>query len=90
MPAIKAAIPDFHYVIVGKGDDQLRLEKLISALGLQDSVTLTGYVSDDILSDYYNLCDVFAMPSKMEGFGIVLLEAMACGKTCSREQSRRW
>lgn len=80
MPEIKKAIPDFHYVIVGEGDDQPRLEQLIETLGLQDCVTLTGYVSDDMLPDYYNLCDVFAMPSKMEGFGIVLLEAMACGK----------
>jgi phosphatidylinositol alpha-1,6-mannosyltransferase len=41
---------------------------------------LTGFIPDSDLTDYYNLCDVFAMPSKLEGFGIVILEAMACGK----------
>ncbi|MBA7664368.1 GDP-mannose-dependent alpha-(1-6)-phosphatidylinositol monomannoside mannosyltransferase [subsurface metagenome] len=43
-------------------------------------VILTGYVPDNKLVDYYNLCDVFVMPSKKEGFGIVFLEALACGK----------
>jgi glycosyltransferase involved in cell wall biosynthesis len=43
-------------------------------------VTLTGFVPDAELPDYYNLCSLFAMPSKREGFGIVYLEAMACGK----------
>jgi len=43
-------------------------------------VTLAGTVSDAELPDYYNLCDVFAMPSKGEGFGIVYLEALSCGK----------
>ena len=41
---------------------------------------MTGFVSDEELCDHYNLCDVFAMPSKGEGFGIVYLEALACGK----------
>jgi len=53
---------------------------LITKLNLQECVTLTGFVADDELCDHYNLCDVFAMPSKGEGFGIVYLEALACGK----------
>lgn len=82
MPQIRQRIPDIHYVIVGKGQDSLRLEHLINQLGLQDCVTLTGFIPDEQLCDYYNLCDVFAMPSKCEGFGIVYLEALACGKPC--------
>ncbi|NEO27474.1 MAG: glycosyltransferase family 4 protein, partial [Kamptonema sp. SIO4C4] len=39
-----------------------------------------GFVPDAELGDYYNLCDVFAMPSYGEGFGIVYLEALATGK----------
>lgn len=80
LPQIRQAIPNVHYLIVGKGKDQPRVEKLIAQLELQDCVTLAGFVPDDQLCDYYNLCDVFAMPSKREGFGIVYLEALACGK----------
>ncbi|MBR8835818.1 MAG: glycosyltransferase [Stigonema ocellatum SAG 48.90 = DSM 106950] len=80
LPQIRQVIPDVHYIIVGKGDDRARIEQLIARLGLQDCVTLAGFVCDQQLCDYYNLCDVFAMPSKREGFGIVYLEALACGK----------
>ena len=80
MPAIRKAIPNVHYVLVGTGDDRPRVERLVHNLGLKDCVTLAGYVSDAELCAHYNLCDVFAMPSKREGFGIVYLEAMACGK----------
>jgi glycosyltransferase involved in cell wall biosynthesis len=80
LPKIRQAIPNVHYVLVGQGDDQSRIEELISQLQLQGCVTLTGYIPDEELCDHYNLCDVFAMPSKGEGFGIVYLEALACGK----------
>lgn len=80
LPQIRQVFPDVHYIIVGKGDDRPRLEQLIQKLHLQDCVTLAGFVPDAELCDYYNLCDVFAMPSKLEGFGIVYLEALACGK----------
>ncbi|AKG23968.1 glycosyltransferase [Calothrix sp. 336/3] len=77
---IRRQIPDVHYILAGKGDDQSRIEQIISDLNLQDNVTLPGFVPDDELCDHYNLCDVFAMPSRGEGFGIVYLEALACGK----------
>jgi glycosyltransferase involved in cell wall biosynthesis len=81
LPEIRHHIPNIHYAIVGKGNDLSRIEHLIAQLDLQGCVTLTGFVPDEELCDYYNLCDVFAMPSKGEGFGIVYLEALACGKT---------
>ncbi|MEL7357722.1 MAG: glycosyltransferase family 4 protein [Cyanobacteria bacterium J06634_6] len=80
LPAILQQIPNTQYLIVGKGDDRDRLEQLIQDRQLQSNVTLAGFVPDEELCDYYNLCDVFAMPSKLEGFGIVYLEAIACGK----------
>ncbi|MBD1916325.1 MULTISPECIES: glycosyltransferase [Cyanophyceae] len=80
LPEIRRKIPDVHYVLVGKGCDKSRIENLIHALQLDDCVTLAGFVPDKEICDYYNLCDVFAMPSKGEGFGIVYLESLACGK----------
>ncbi len=80
LPIMRQTIPDIHYVIVGKGSDRPRIERLIAELGVQNCVTLTGFVPDEELCDHYNLCDLFAMPSKREGFGIVYLEALACGK----------
>ncbi|MGH7567318.1 MAG: glycosyltransferase family 4 protein, partial [Gemmatimonadota bacterium] len=80
LPTIRADVPGLHYVLVGEGDDRSRIERRIVELGLERHVTLAGFVPDDELPDYYNLCNLFAMPSKREGFGIVYLEAMACGK----------
>ncbi len=80
LPEIRTKIPNVHYILVGKGSDRTRIETLITELDLQDCVTLAGFVPDEELCDHYNLCDVFAMPSKGEGFGIVYLEALACGK----------
>jgi glycosyltransferase involved in cell wall biosynthesis len=80
LPQIRQQIPDIHYILVGKGNDETRIKQLITQLELQDCVTLAGFIPDEQLCDYYNLCDIFAMPSKKEGFGIVYLEALACGK----------
>lgn len=80
LPQIRRQIPNIHYMLIGQGDDRPRIEQLIAQLNLKQSVTLAGFVPDDELCDHYNLCDVFVMPSKGEGFGIVYLEALACGK----------
>lgn len=80
LPQIRQLIPNIHYILVGKGDDLSRIEQLILSLQLQHCVTLTGFVPNHELCDHYNLCDVFAMPSQSEGFGIVYLESLACGK----------
>jgi glycosyltransferase involved in cell wall biosynthesis len=80
LPQIRDCIPNIHYIIVGQGDDRPRLEQFIHEHQLQDCVTLAGFIPDSELGDYYHLCDVFAMPSKGEGFGIVYLEALSCGK----------
>ena len=80
LPQVLSAVPEAHYVLVGEGRDRSRVEQLIKSLGLSSFVTLAGSVPQPELADYYNLCDLFAMPSKGEGFGIVFLEALACGK----------
>jgi phosphatidyl-myo-inositol dimannoside synthase len=78
LPEITKAFANVKYVVIGRGDDQPRLAQLASDLGVADQVIFAGFVPDDALIDHYRLADVYVMPSK-EGFGIVYLEAMACG-----------
>ncbi|WP_271254327.1 glycosyltransferase family 4 protein [Pseudanabaena sp. Chao 1811] len=80
LPIIRQTIPNIHYIIVGKGSDRDRLEQVVRQNELEKHVTLAGFIPDADLGDYYNLCDLFVMPSKREGFGIVYLESLACGK----------
>jgi phosphatidylinositol alpha-1,6-mannosyltransferase len=82
MPAILQAVPDAHYLIVGRGPNEAALRQLIETLGLSDHVTMVGFVTDDEAAAYFALCDVFTMISRsipetgdIEGFGIVYLEA---------------
>jgi glycosyltransferase involved in cell wall biosynthesis len=80
MPAIRAAIPDAFLAAVGNGDDRPRLEQRSAALGMQTSVRFFDAAQGAELVAYYDRCDVFALPSRGEGFGLVFLEAMALGK----------
>ncbi len=80
MPAVLGAVPRAHYLIVGDGDDRPRLEQLAGELGIASNVTFLGAISDAALSDCYRACDVFVMPSRIEDFGLVFLEAMAHAK----------
>ncbi|MCX5784287.1 MAG: glycosyltransferase family 4 protein [Elusimicrobia bacterium] len=72
--------PDLKYVAGGSGDDLPRLRRLVRDHGLGDKILFPGFIPDSELPDYYNLCDLFILPSKKEGFGIVFLEALGCGK----------
>ena len=88
MPEILKKHSDLLYLIVGKGPDCERLEKLAGELGVGDSVRFCGFVPDDDLPDYYRMCDIYTMPNRevfdstdsIEGFGISFVEASACGK----------
>ncbi|HEY9644678.1 MAG TPA: glycosyltransferase family 4 protein [Coleofasciculaceae cyanobacterium] len=78
LPAIAQAIPNIRYLVIGRGDDQPRLVKLAEELGVSDRVIFAGFVPTADLAGHYRLADAYVMPSQ-EGFGIVYLEAMACG-----------
>ncbi|MCP9781690.1 glycosyltransferase family 4 protein [Cyanobium sp. To12R1] len=76
---VVAHVPNVVYLIAGNGDDRPRLEAKARTLGLVDRVVFAGYVPEADKLDILRLADVFAMPGRGEGFGIVYLEALACG-----------
>ena len=81
LPEIIQKYPNVKYLIAGKPDEleESRLVNLINLYGLQKHVFLLGFIAEEEITDHYQLADVFVMPSRKEGFGIVFIEAMACG-----------
>ncbi|MBI3316136.1 MAG: glycosyltransferase family 4 protein [Candidatus Omnitrophica bacterium] len=79
LPRLAEQYPDLAYVIVGDGDDRVRLEETAGRLGISDKVFFTGSIDSSEIADIYRLADVFVMPSVGEGFGIAFLEAVASG-----------
>lgn len=82
MPAIRREYPTARLRIVGTGDDQPRLLALAAQCKVAGSVDFLGEIGDEALRAEYAACDVFALPSRKEGFGLVYLEAMSYGKPC--------
>lgn len=74
MALLKNEIPNIKYCVIGKGEDVERLKKLVDDLSVSEYVEFLGFVDD--IDVYYQHCDLFTLPSKKEGFGIVYLEAM--------------
>lgn len=79
MPDLVRARPDIAYLVAGDGDDRPRLEAKAVKLGMADRIIFTGFIPEAEKVATYRLADAYVMPSSGEGFGFVLLEAMACG-----------
>ncbi len=79
LPALVRRWPDIAYVVLGEGSDRPRLEQLARDEGVGERVRFLGAVDEPTLIEAYRMADVFVMPSTGEGFGIVYLQAMACG-----------
>lgn len=79
LPAVIKKIPNIKYVLIGKGDETVLMEQLIRELDIENNVVMAGAVTNEELPDHYNLADVYVMPSKNEGFGIVFMEALISG-----------
>ena len=82
---VAAQYPGSRYLVVGDGPYRAALEALAAGCGVADRVVFAGAVADADLVDHYALGDVFVMPNRRlangdtEGFGLVFLEANACG-----------
>jgi teichuronic acid biosynthesis glycosyltransferase TuaC len=78
--AMKSISADVNCVIIGEGPLEGQLQKQIMSSGLSGRVKIENRKSEEELNLWMNACDVFVLPSLSESFGIVQLEAMACGK----------
>jgi phosphatidylinositol alpha-1,6-mannosyltransferase len=70
---------DVELLIGGTGRLEESLKELAAELGVRDRVRFLGFVPDEDLPSLYSSVDLFVLPSEYEGFGIVFMEAMACG-----------
>lgn len=85
LPELTSAFPNINYAIIGGGRERPNLERLADKLGVTEFVQFLGEVDDLQMIACYRHCDVFALPNRRigsddEGFGMVLLEAQACGR----------
>lgn len=67
-------------LLVGSGE-QDNIKKMAESLGISKNLVLAGFLDDETLRKCYHICDVYACPSLLEGFGLTVLEAMAAGST---------
>lgn len=79
MPALIKEIPGLTLQVIGKNQNIGRMKKIAEKLGVLDCVEFIGWISPEKIKTYYRKASVFVMPSLMEGFGLVFLEAMAQG-----------
>jgi glycosyltransferase involved in cell wall biosynthesis len=78
--SVLARRPETTCLVIGDGPHRQSLEKYTADAGVADAVTFAGFVEDQ--SEFYGMlkaCRVFALPSRREGFGIIVLEANAAG-----------
>jgi phosphatidylinositol alpha-1,6-mannosyltransferase len=85
LPELAKVFPNINYAIIGGGRERPALEHLADELGVSAYVQFLGEVDDARMTDCYRHCDLFALPNRRvgnddEGFGMVLLEAQACGR----------
>jgi glycosyltransferase involved in cell wall biosynthesis len=80
IPHVRKEFPHAKFMIVGDGPQKEFLAKLAASLDVNDCLVFTGPVKRSLLPAFYVASDVFIVPSRAEGFGMVFLEAWASGK----------
>lgn len=80
LPRLLEAVPELHLVAIGSGTDVPRLQRMAQESGVAARVHFLSSLPREQLASAYDSCDIFALPSRGEGFGLVFLEAMSHGK----------
>ncbi len=80
MPLVLKEHPGARLVLAGRGSLHDSLKRKAARMGLGGSVIFSGYMEEEALKDAYGACDLFVLPSTVEPFGIVVVEAMASGR----------
>lgn len=85
LPSVLRRHPDVYYLVVGDGPYRSELERMARQYGVSEHVIFAGAVADGEIAKHYALSDIFILPNRetadgdTEGFGLVFLEANACG-----------
>lgn len=80
LPEVKKNFPNIRYYIAGEGNQKDSLDCLASKLKVKDNIIFLGHITGSEKRNILKSVDICVFPSRYESFGIVALEAMACGK----------
>jgi glycosyltransferase involved in cell wall biosynthesis len=80
MSEVKKTVPGVTLSFAGRGEQTVKLKKMVSALGLEDTVHFVGFVQRDRIYPFLQEHHLMVMPSLTEAFGVAALEASACGR----------
>jgi glycosyltransferase involved in cell wall biosynthesis len=73
------SLPEHHYIIIGEGSDRTFFEELAKKYGVKDRVHFVGSKTPEEIMQFYQTSGLFILPSRTEGFGLSVVEAMAAG-----------
>jgi glycosyltransferase involved in cell wall biosynthesis len=79
LPQVLARIPNVRLYVIGRDPNKEAMRRLSQRMKVEEHVQFVGWLSHSEVLDYFGKTDIFVMPSLIEGFGIVFLEAMAAG-----------
>jgi glycogen(starch) synthase len=82
LPDVIEKVGDVRFLVAGSGTHEAELKAQADRLGLSEHGTFLGWIGDDVLHSLYRIADLCVVPSIYEPFGLVALEAMACGCPC--------
>jgi glycogen synthase len=82
MPRVIEDVGNVRFLVAGSGTHEQQLREQATKLGLDSHGTFLGWIGDDVLHSLYRIADLTVVPSIYEPFGLVALEAMACGCPC--------